>query len=67
MRLAAEAANIGLWAWDINRDTIWATDRDQALYGIPPDYRLMVFQSARHTYETGSRTARVPIPVRRGK
>jgi formate hydrogenlyase transcriptional activator len=40
MRLAAEAADIGLWVWDIPRDTIWATDRAGAIYGIPADDRL---------------------------
>ena len=37
MRLAAEAANIGLWDWNIPRDVIWASDRARALYGIPSD------------------------------
>lgn len=35
MRLAAEAADIGLWIWDIQRDTIWATDRARIIYGVP--------------------------------
>src|SRR5690606_13699683 len=34
MQLAAEAANIGLWIWDIPQDTIWATDKARAIYGI---------------------------------
>jgi PAS domain S-box-containing protein len=37
MRLAAAAANIGLWDWDIPRDAIWASDRARALYGARPD------------------------------
>ncbi len=36
MRLAAAAANIGLWAWDIPRDAIWASDRARTLYGTQP-------------------------------
>ncbi|MGR8935762.1 MAG: sigma 54-interacting transcriptional regulator [Gammaproteobacteria bacterium] len=34
MRLAAEAADVGLWVWDIRSDTIWATDRARDIYGI---------------------------------
>ena len=37
MRLAAAAANIGLWDWDIPRDAIWASERARALYGAQPD------------------------------
>ena len=40
MRLAAEAAQIGLWVWDILRDVIWASDRARALYGTQPDERV---------------------------
>jgi PAS domain-containing protein len=43
MRLAAAAANIGLWVWDIPRDFIWASDRARALYGVQPD-ELVNFQ-----------------------
>ncbi|MDP1664661.1 MAG: PAS domain-containing protein [Methylobacter sp.] len=34
MRLAADAANVGLWVWNIRQDTIWVTDRARKLYGI---------------------------------
>jgi len=37
MRLAAAAAQIGLWVWDIPRDAIWASERARTLYGIRPD------------------------------
>ncbi|MDS4022832.1 MAG: sigma 54-interacting transcriptional regulator [Candidatus Competibacter sp.] len=37
MRLAAAAANFGLWDWDIPRDDIWASDRARALYGLQLD------------------------------
>lgn len=36
MRLAAGAANLGLWIWDIADDRIWSMDQGRALYGIPP-------------------------------
>lgn len=35
MRLAADAADIGLWVWNIPEDTIWATDRAREIYGLP--------------------------------
>ncbi len=37
IRLAAAAAEIGLWVWDILRDAIWASDQSRTLHGIPPD------------------------------
>lgn len=37
MRLAAAAANIGLWDWAIPRDAIWASERARALYGVRAD------------------------------
>jgi formate hydrogenlyase transcriptional activator len=37
MRLAAAAAQIGLWVWDIPHDVIWASDRARELYGVRPD------------------------------
>ena len=37
MRLAAEAADIGLWVWNMARDTIWATDKARQLYGVSND------------------------------
>lgn len=40
MRLAAEAANIGLWVWNIPKDAIWATDRAREIYGVPLEDEL---------------------------
>lgn len=37
MRLAAAAAHIGLWVWDIPHDAIWVSDRARILYGVQPD------------------------------
>ena len=34
MRLAAEAAHVGLWVWDIRNDVIWGTARAKAVYGV---------------------------------
>src|SRR5258708_17449773 len=40
MSLAAEAANLSMWVWDVVRDKIWMTDKGRALFGFGPDARL---------------------------
>lgn len=35
--LAAQSANLGLWQWDIARDSLWTTDLCRVLLGIAPD------------------------------
>src|ERR1700730_5845872 len=40
MSLAAEAANLGMWVWDVVRDEIWMTDKGRVLFGFTPDTRL---------------------------
>ena len=40
MNLAAEAANLGMWVWDVARDEIWMTDKGRALFGCPPETRV---------------------------
>jgi PAS domain S-box-containing protein len=37
MILAAKAANLGMWEWDLGNDDIWMTDKDRSILGIPPD------------------------------
>lgn len=37
INLAAEAANLGLWVWDVRQDDIWATEKCRALFGFSPD------------------------------
>lgn len=34
MALAASAAELGMWEWDIVRDEIWSTDKGRTLFGI---------------------------------
>lgn len=34
MDLASAAADLGMWTWDIDRDTIWATRRARELFGF---------------------------------
>ena len=33
MELAASAAGLGMWMWDVVRDEIWVTDKGRALFG----------------------------------
>ena len=40
MRLAAEAADVGLWVWNFTQDTIWATDIARKIYGVSLDEQL---------------------------
>jgi PAS domain S-box-containing protein len=34
MSLAAGAANLGLWVWDVERDDIWITEKGRELFGF---------------------------------
>jgi two-component system, LuxR family, sensor kinase FixL len=40
MSLAAEAANLGMWVWDVVSDEVWMTNKVRALFGFAPDTRL---------------------------
>ena len=40
MSLAADAANLGIWIWDLVRDEIWATDKWRQLFGFEKRDRL---------------------------
>jgi two-component system sensor kinase FixL len=40
MELAANAAELGMWMWDILRDEIWITDKGRALFGFAPSKKL---------------------------
>jgi two-component system, LuxR family, sensor kinase FixL len=35
MRLAADAANLGIWEWDLGNNEVWATSARRALLGWP--------------------------------
>jgi two-component system, LuxR family, sensor kinase FixL len=37
---ASEAAGIGSWEWNVDRDEIWATDRARSLLGMPAGQRV---------------------------
>src|SRR6266550_9024809 len=40
MELAASAAKLGMWMWDIGRNEIWITDKGRALFGFASSERL---------------------------
>jgi PAS domain S-box-containing protein len=40
MELAASAAELGMWMWDIVRDEIWITDKGRDLFGLAPSEKL---------------------------
>ena len=40
MELAASAAELGMWTWDIVRDEIWITDKGRALFGLAPSEKV---------------------------
>lgn len=40
LRLAAEAANLGIWEWDLSKDEIWATNARRALLGWPASGKI---------------------------
>jgi two-component system sensor kinase FixL len=40
MELAASAAELGMWMWDIARNEIWLTDKGRAIFGFAPSEKL---------------------------
>ena len=40
MELAANAAELGMWMWDIVRDEVWITDKGRALFGFAPSEKI---------------------------
>ncbi len=50
MRLATEAAELGMWFWNIPQDELVWTDRCKALFGFAPDVQMSyeVFLQALH-------------------
>src|SRR5213594_3479305 len=50
MELAASAAELGMWMWDIARNEIWLTDKGRALFGFAPSEKIDLdrFRSAVH-------------------
>ncbi len=69
MELAANAADLGMWMWDVARDEIWITDKGRALFGfaasekvdldrfknvLHPEDRQRVLEAVDNTFRTGA-------------
>jgi two-component system sensor kinase FixL len=69
MELAASAAELGMWMWDIVRDEMWITDKGRALFGfassekldfdrfrsrVHPEDRQSVLQAVENSLRTGA-------------
>ena len=44
LRIATDAAGVGLWSWDVDTDAIAMDDRGRALWGVPPDDGPLTFE-----------------------
>ncbi len=40
MSLAADAAHLGMWDWDLNTDEMWSTNMRRALFGLPTSGKI---------------------------
>jgi PAS domain S-box-containing protein len=40
MTLAADAANLGVWVWYVDRNEVWTTDKGRTLLGFTPEERV---------------------------
>ncbi len=40
MSLAADAANLGMWEWNLNTDEMWSTKMRRALFGLPASGKI---------------------------
>ena len=68
MELAASAAELGMWMWDIARDEIWITDKGRALFGFAPSEKLDFdrFRSVLHPEDRESVLQAVENTLRTG-
>src|SRR5216110_2137097 len=68
MQLAASAAELGMWMWDIARNEIWITDKGRALFGFAPSEKLDFdrFRSALHPEDRESVHKAVENSLRTG-
>jgi PAS domain S-box-containing protein len=68
MSLAAEAANLGVWIWDVDRNEVWTTDRGRTLLGFTPDERVdyAALTARVHPEDRGSREAAIRCALNNG-
>jgi two-component system sensor kinase FixL len=68
MELAANAAELGMWMWDIVRDEVWITDKGRSLFGFGASEKLDFdrFRSGLHPEDRGSLLKAVEDSLRTG-
>ena len=68
MELAASAAELGMWMWDIVRNEIWITDKGRALFGFARSEKLDFdrFRSVLHPEDRESVLKTVENSLRTG-
>ena len=68
MELAASAAELGMWMWDIVRNEIWITDKGRALFGFAASEKLDFdrFRSVLHPEDRESVLKAVENSLRTG-
>ena len=69
MELAANAAELGMWMWDIVGDEIWITDKGRALFGFAPLEKVDFnrFQNTLHPQDLESVVQAVANSLRTGE
>lgn len=68
MDLAAHAAALGCWAWDVERDDFWANEAARALFGFSKSERLSLarYMEAVHQEDRGSAWAAAEAVLNEG-
>jgi PAS domain S-box-containing protein len=74
MGLAASAAELAMWAWDILRDEVWTTDNGRALFGFAQSGKInfdrfldALSRSSSSLWWTGSSFSLPPFSLNRSK
>ncbi|MGR8999260.1 MAG: sensor histidine kinase [Gammaproteobacteria bacterium] len=61
MRLAASAADLRLWEWDMVHDEIWSTEKNYKLYGISQEEKISFDSFLNILYEEDRKTVRLAV------
>jgi PAS domain S-box-containing protein len=69
MELAANAAELGMWMWDIVRDEVWITEKGRALFGFAPLEKINFnhFRNTLHPQDRESVVQAVENSLRTGE
>ncbi len=68
MSLAARAANLGLWSWNVRQDEVWLTPEGRALFGFSESERVNLsrFLQAIHEDDRGGMEETVRVSLATG-